>query len=222
MKNKIYRLIRKFIPSNNNKNGVQTAVIEAPANFYNDAYSSTQEYVQHYTNSRYYFVWTVLLDRILRIRSDVRVLEIGCGPGQLAEMLIDNRIASYHGFDFSSKAVDMARKKELANASFHVGDAYTEPLMDKAASQFDVVVCTEVFEHIDGDLEVIKRLEPGTRLIATVPNFPYVSHVRHFKNAESVRERYQPYLSDFNVLGLRQPNPSTNVYWIFEGRVKQN
>jgi 2-polyprenyl-3-methyl-5-hydroxy-6-metoxy-1,4-benzoquinol methylase len=137
-------------------------------------------------------------------------------------MLLDNGIASYHGFDFSSTAVDLAKKKELTNASFHVGDAYSEPLIEKSASSFDCVICTEVFEHLDRDLEVIKRLEPGTRLIATVPNFPYVSHVRHFENAESVRERYQPFLSDFSVLGLRQPTKSHNVYWIFEGRVKQN
>jgi 2-polyprenyl-3-methyl-5-hydroxy-6-metoxy-1,4-benzoquinol methylase len=220
MENRIYRLIRKFTRNNNNVG--LSAVIEAPADFYNEAYSHTQEYFIHYTNSRYYFVWTVILDRILRISSDVRVLEIGCGPGQLAQLLLDNGIASYHGFDFSSKAVDLAKKKELANAIFHVGDAYCEPLIEKSASSFDCVICTEVLEHLDRDLEVIKRLEPGTRLIATVPNFPYVSHVRHFENAESVRERYQPYLSDFSVLGLRQPTPSNNVYWIFEGRVKPN
>jgi cyclopropane fatty-acyl-phospholipid synthase-like methyltransferase len=85
MENRIYRLIRKFTRNNNNVG--LSAVIEAPADFYNEAYSHTQEYFIHYTNSRYYFVWTVILDRILRISSDVRVLEIGCGPGGLRSML---------------------------------------------------------------------------------------------------------------------------------------
>jgi len=54
---------------------------EAPAEVYDDMYATSQEASLHYTNSRYYFIWTVILDRILKTSLDARVFEIGCGHG---------------------------------------------------------------------------------------------------------------------------------------------
>ena len=214
----LLRYVKRSIKSTLLGNRVSQAFDgEAPAEVYDEMYATSQEAALHYTNSRYYFIWTVILDRILKGSPEARVLEIGCGRGQFAKMLIDQGIGSYRGFDFSSKAIELANQMSLPRSAFHVGNAYTEPLLESAQNLFDVVVCTEVLEHIDEDLLVLKRLQTGTRLIATVPNFPYFTHVRHFPDAESVRARYCEFFKDFKVLGLRQPLPSESIYWLFEG-----
>ena len=72
---------------------------EAGADFYDAAYSEVDEYRKPYWKSRYYFVWTVIADR-LRRTANVGVLEIGCGSGQLANLIIEQGIRNYLGFDF--------------------------------------------------------------------------------------------------------------------------
>src|SRR3954451_14988024 len=94
---------------------------ERPAEWYDEKFAATREYHSPYQASPYYFLWSVIVDRIRR--DDVRhVLEIGCGTGQLAAYLLDNGIDSYAGIDFSVKAVDYARRN-ASGGRFLVDDA---------------------------------------------------------------------------------------------------
>jgi hypothetical protein len=69
----------------------------------------------------------------------------------------------------------------------------------------------EFLEHVENDVEIVSRVKPGTRFYGTVPNFPYVSHVRHFLTEEQIRERYQRYFSPFQVDAfLSDPNGTTH------------
>ena len=190
---------------------------EASPDFYDLVYENHSEYDKHFSNSRYYFVWTVILDRILRSSGRSRVLEIGCGRGQFAQMLLHYGVEKYTGFDFSSSAIALINRSSFKNAEFYVGDAHTDQNVLKANSEFDAVICTEVLEHVTEDLNILNRIPEGTRFIGTVPNFPYQNHVRHFKDAESVKSRYSSLFNNFSVIGLAQPNPSKDVYWLFEG-----
>src|SRR5262245_43704554 len=61
---------------------------EVGSDWYDRAYRTVPEYHEHYSRSRYYFLWTVIADRVCRGRSRV-VLEVGCGPGHLAALLLD-------------------------------------------------------------------------------------------------------------------------------------
>lgn len=186
---------------------------EFSADFYNNAYSEVDEYRKPYHESRYYFVWTVIADR-LRGSTRSGVLEIGCGSGQLANLLIEQGIPNYLGFDFSEVAVGLARQNGAGR--FEEADAKTTDLF--STHEYDAIVCTEVLEHVDFDLAIIGRIPAGTRCICSVPSFPYVSHVRHFDTKEAVTERYEAYFDDFDVLELPMPNDDSLRYYLFEGR----
>src|SRR5205085_1343346 len=97
-----------------------------------------------------------------------RVLEVGCGPGHLANLLLDQGVQEYVGLDFSPKAVAIARKV-APRARFLVGDARSSELYSRF--DYDAVICTEVLEHIEDDGLVVSQFRPGTRCLCSVPNF---------------------------------------------------
>lgn len=185
---------------------------EKGAAWYDDAYAAAAngEYGKHYSQSRYYFVWTVIADRI---PLDASVLEIGCGTGQFAQLLSDRPVRRYVGFDFSQEAVRRA-KARAPNLEFNVANALTTDLLRR--SDYSIVVCTEVLEHIEADLEVVSRIRSGVRCLMTVPNFPYESHVRHFESAAQVSSRYGPFFSDLRVDWFLM-NPEGDGFFLSDG-----
>lgn len=186
---------------------------EEPADWYDRAYASSGSYHEPYFRSCYYFSWCVIADRILRDNA-CGLLEIGCGPGQFAAMLRDQGFRRYVGLDFSPTAIEMARRN-APEFEFVVGDARTSDVYDRV--EHDTIVCTEVLEHIEDDLLVVSRFGAGKRCLCTVPNFPYVSHVRHFKDAEQVRDRYGPFFQSLDVRVLKGPRSETEEFFLFDG-----
>lgn len=168
---------------------------ERDAAWYDERAEDDAHYLLHYTQSPYYFLWSVVADRMLRggVRS---VLEVGCGPGQMASLLKDRGLRSYRGFDFSIRRVEQARKA-CSGFTFVHADARETDLFE--TFEHDAVLCQETLEHIEADLEVIARIRPGARFYGTVPSFPASSHVRHFESAEEVRDRYAGSFRSFSV-----------------------
>jgi SAM-dependent methyltransferase len=159
-------------------------------------------------------MWTVIVDRVIQ-GGCRRVLEIGCGSGQLASFLIDEGIDDYRGIDFSPAAIEQAVSKELPRAKFEVADALTSEIYKQYS--YDVLICTEVLEHVEADLDIVARFAPEKRTLCTVPNFPYTSHVRHFRNEAEVAERYGEFFQGFSVRTFRRPDSPNGKYFLFEG-----
>lgn len=90
------------------------------------------------------------IERTLGGRSDLRVLDIGCGNKPYLPLLAD-RAGSYIGVD----AVDGPHVDRI-------GVAEDLPFED---SSFDVVLCTQVLEHVDDPAltlaEIMRVLAPG-------------------------------------------------------------
>jgi trans-aconitate methyltransferase len=128
----------------------------------------------------------VIVDRLQAIDSPV-MLDIGCGPGQLAAFLRDRGLTEYVGLDFSSKRIEWARSS-VPEVRFELTDVYESDLLESLS--YNTVICTEFLEHVERDLEVLHRLRSGARFIGTVPNFGGGSHVRHFRDAGEVSNRY--------------------------------
>jgi SAM-dependent methyltransferase len=168
---------------------------EQSADFYDRSFLDHDHWKRHYTESHYYPVWAVLADRILRAGSE-SVLDIGCGPGQVAALLRDKGISRYLGIDFSTERIKQARSV-CPEFEFLAADIFACDVL--TTRTYDCVVCTEFLEHVDRDLEVLDLLRPGTRCLATVPNFGALQHVRFFRDVREVTRRYSEKFVDLRV-----------------------
>lgn len=182
------------------------------AEWYDEAFETHKHWRRHYTSSGYYFLWCVIVDRMQR--ADVRsVLDIGCGPGQFASLLRDRGLSRYCGVDFSSKRIDWARRV-CPQYSFVEADAFQTDLFE--SFDHDTVVCNEFLEHVDRDRDVLRRIRAGIRVFATVPSFPFTSHVRHFDNPQQVADRYGELFEPFTVDEF-VADESGRRYYLIEG-----
>ena len=185
---------------------------EQDAAWYDASFHAAEHFRRHYSASPYYFLWCVIWDRLRRaaVRS---VLDVGCGSGQLAALLRDRGLKTYCGVDFSEARIEWARKT-CPQFDFVLGDVFETDVFE--TFEYDTVICTEFLEHVERDLDALERTRRGARLYATVPNFPFASHVRHFTTCDEVRSRYAALLRDLDVVPVLA-NEEGKTFFLLEG-----
>jgi len=104
------------------------------------------------------------------------VLEVGCGPGELAARIRDELGADVVAVDISPRMVELARRRDL---DARVGDVQELPF---AAGTFDCAVAAWMLYHVPDPEralgELARVLGPGGRLVA-VTNAP--DHLRELR-----------------------------------------
>lgn len=96
-----------------------------------------------------------------------KVLDIGCGPGDMLGALPD---VDYLGLDVSPEYIDAAKRRFGAAGRFVCTDVGAATIADKRG-EFDIVLATGVLHHLDDDraarlFELARvALRPGGRLI---------------------------------------------------------
>lgn len=123
------------------------------------------------------------------------IVDLGCGTGRFADELRNRgHDGGYLGLDFSPATI--AEAEEYAGRDlfeFEVADLRDwEPAADRAGGT--VYTCLEVLEHLEHDLGLIERVPPGHQLVMSVPSYESASHVRWFRGAGDVWERYAGFL----------------------------
>ena len=139
---------------------------------------------------RYPYFFDVLTRKLMHAPAELSVLDIGCGGGSLS-MLFSRSGFNVTGVDPDSTAIqaatDHARKANL-DIAFRSAPAEHLPF---GASTFDVVVVSEVLEHVsdvDGALDEIYRvLKFGGVLLFSTPNRSIVSYLLLIKFAQDWR-----------------------------------
>lgn len=95
------------------------------------------------------------------------LLDAGCGPAPMISLLSEKYPdRHYTGLDLTSAMIEQAKKKNIPNAEFVVGDCENFPFPDDS---FDAVICSNSFHHYPNSqafFDSVKRcLRPGGRLI---------------------------------------------------------
>jgi 2-polyprenyl-3-methyl-5-hydroxy-6-metoxy-1,4-benzoquinol methylase len=108
-----------------------------------------------------------------------RVLDIGCGNGALAALFLERGCAVV-GVDLSQRGIEIAREAHPA-ARFEVLAADDQILANLAEDPFDVVVSTEVIEHLYAPAAFLigcrAALQSGGRLVLSTPYHGWMKNV---------------------------------------------
>lgn len=98
-----------------------------------------------------------------------KFLEVGCGLGYFSEKATSLG-AIVTGIDIGGKLVEKS-KQRIPGGKFLVASASKLPFKDES---FDIVLCTEVIEHVDNQSQAIEEMfrviKKGGILVITSPN----------------------------------------------------
>jgi len=189
--------------------------IEQPSAYYDKAYQTAPEYSKHWSQSRYLKLWEKMAEWLDK---DKQVIDLGCGVGQLAEYLWNEKFKNYLGLDFSEKAIELANEKFNCNYdgyfTFQVRDINTfaknvnirfNPFTKEPEgfyqwpdiSESPQFFISETLEHITKDTELLQLLcvkFKGSKISISVPSFNDPAHVRYFKSIQEAQDRYGKYI----------------------------
>ncbi len=134
-----------------------------------------------------------LMSRLLPKHPDFRLLDVGCGAGNMIHHL--SRYGQVKGLEIDERPVRVARERGYDVDQYDV----TKP-MPFDDSTFDAVTALDVIEHNEDDMAILKDsyriLKPGGHIIITVPALMWLwshnddinAHVRRYSPAELRRK----------------------------------
>lgn len=109
--------------------------------------------------------------RELELPPTAKVLDVGSGTGSNLRLLAELGFRDVTGVDASETAIRFCSEKGLGTVL--AGDACALPCVDDT---YDLVLATDIVEHVDDDARALAELRrvmrPGAYAILTVPAFP--------------------------------------------------
>lgn len=91
-----------------------------------------------------------------QLNRPARLLDIGCGDGNLLELLQHFPYENYLGLDVSREAVNQGRARNIPRSRFEVGDFTAEI----AGGPFDFIISTGSISYAPDPLATLKSLVP--------------------------------------------------------------
>jgi 2-polyprenyl-3-methyl-5-hydroxy-6-metoxy-1,4-benzoquinol methylase len=140
-----------------------------------------------------------------------KVLDAGCGEGFSLNKLIINKVGvELEGIEYSKDAIDLG-KKLFPKANIKQGSIYELPYKN---GSFDLVVCTEVLEHMDEPTKALKEIVRVSKknLIISVPNEPFFMLGNFIRGKNLSRLGNDPgHINHWNIISIRKFLLNENV-----------
>ncbi len=154
----------------------------------------------------------------IRKKKPKTILDVGCGEGFTLERLHQQGIGEkLEGVDFLKTAIEIG-KKQYPHLTLKEGTIYDLPYKDNS---FDLVICSEVLEHLEDPEKALSELERVTKkhIVLSVPNEPWfmianflrgknwsrwgndIEHINHWSTNGFVKFVE----TKFRVLSVRRP-----------------
>lgn len=143
-----------------------------------------ERHIYHRDQFAHYLRWSHMVKVLQSLKSskqqkNTRVLDFGCGTGEMVEVFYRNRcqLGQYLGLDIRSQTIDEnSTKFDVVDwAEFKCMDLCQDEL--DLRQKFDIITCFEVIEHIghanaDAFLDNIAyHCGPDTRVYLSTPNY---------------------------------------------------
>ena len=104
------------------------------------------------------------------IEENTRVLDVGCGNGDLMKFLQENKTKDIRGLEISKEKVQNCLSKGLTVIE---GNAESD-LKQFSKSSFDYVILSQTLQaFLNPELVINELLKVGKKVIVTIPNFGY-------------------------------------------------
>lgn len=168
-------------------------------------YTKMEEYEKHYWwHKGKLLLLKFLHKKYLEGRKDLKILEIGCGTGEVLKLL-DNW-GQVTGLDYSEQAIEICKNKGFEDLI--EGDISTLDLTG-LYGKYDMVLASDVLEHIREDVNAMKvvweLLKPGGLFFVTVPAYKFLwsTHdeaLHHLRRYHSLEIKTKIRDSGFKVL----------------------
>lgn len=162
-------------------------------------------YAEKYDVLEYFSPYTSLLSQLTEqtnshTEAQIRVLEIGCGTGNIAKSLSARKNISYLGIDSSKKMIQKAKKKLSKNSNFNFLTQDAEAALPNIEQQFDIVIINNVLYAIEFHEKIISEiprlLSQNSKVIISEPERG--SSISHLLRGHFKKDKIKALL---NVLG---------------------
>lgn len=151
---------------------------DQPASVFYDAHFAERHVQQYELDVRMQARRSSVAHALASLPDDSRVLDVGCGVGDVVRMLSDRGLRST-GVDVSVHSLTIARRAS-SKGEYLSASVDRLPFQDET---FDGLVSIEVLEHLPDDaaafIEMARVLKPNGILVASVPNHYYFPSYRH-------------------------------------------
>lgn len=115
----------------------------------------------------------ILLTGSIIDNEKVKILDARCGEGYITRLLAESfPEAEVSGLEYTKEALDIAKSYSDINIKYVRGNIEAMPFED---ASFDIVICTEVLEHLEHPKTALKELQRVAKkgILITVPHEPW-------------------------------------------------